>query len=98
MAGRFEERIFKAIESNVILAETAHNKVLATVVEAMSSVLRGFVASAGPQPHDPVIASRRTLLARMRERDQTGAAACMAEHFDELNRHLLRDIAGQRQR
>ncbi len=89
LAGRFDERTFKAIEFNVILAETAHNKVLATVVEALSSVLRGFVASAGPQPHDPVIASRRTLLARMRDRDRQGAAASMTEHFDGLNRHLL---------
>jgi GntR family transcriptional repressor for pyruvate dehydrogenase complex len=89
-AGRFEERTFKAIEFNVILGDATHNKVLATVVEAMSSVLRGFIASAGPQPHDPVIASRRTLLERMRARDEKGATACMAAYFEGLNAHLLR--------
>jgi GntR family transcriptional regulator, transcriptional repressor for pyruvate dehydrogenase complex len=89
-AGLFEARTFKAIEFNVILANAAHNKVLATIVEAMSSVLRGFIASAGPQPHDPVIASRRELLARMRARDEAGAVECMRVYFDGLNKHLLR--------
>jgi DNA-binding FadR family transcriptional regulator len=93
-AGRFEERTFKAIDFNVILGDATHNKVLATVVKAMSSVLRGFIASAGPQPHDPVIALRRTLLERMRARDEKGATECMAAYFDGLNAHLLRKDAG----
>ncbi|HQT80295.1 MAG TPA: GntR family transcriptional regulator, partial [Rhodopila sp.] len=81
LAGRFDERTFKAIEFNVILAHATHNNVLATVVEAMSSVLRVFIASAGPQPHDPVIGTRRALLARMRARDQAGATTCMTAYF-----------------
>jgi GntR family transcriptional repressor for pyruvate dehydrogenase complex len=88
-AGRFEERTFKAIEFNVILAHAAHNAVLATIVEAMSSVLCVFIASAGPQPHDPVVGLRRELLERMRARDVAGAAACMTAYFESLNKHLL---------
>jgi DNA-binding FadR family transcriptional regulator len=88
-AGRFEERTFKAIEFNVILADASHNNVLSTVVEAMSSVLRSYVASAGPQPHDPVISMRRALLERMRARDEDGATACMTAYFESLNRHLM---------
>jgi DNA-binding FadR family transcriptional regulator len=89
-AHRFEERTYKAIEFNTILANATHNKVLATVVEAMSSVLRGFIASAGPQPHDPVVASRCELLERLKARDEAGATVCMREYFDGLNAHLLR--------
>lgn len=89
-AHRFEERTYKAIEFNTILANATHNKVLATVVEAMSSVLRGFIASAGPQPHDPVVASRRKLLECLRMRDEAGAITCMRAYFDGLNAHLLR--------
>jgi hypothetical protein len=57
----------------------------------MSSVLRGFIASAGPQPHDPVVALRRMLLERMRAGDEKGATACMAAYFEGLNEHLLRE-------
>ncbi|HEY0184057.1 MAG TPA: FCD domain-containing protein [Rhodopila sp.] len=88
-AGRFEERTFKAIEFNGILAQATHNTVLATVVEAMSSVLRVFIASAGPQPHDPVIGFRRELLDRMRAHDDEAATTCMAAYFESLNKHLL---------
>jgi GntR family transcriptional repressor for pyruvate dehydrogenase complex len=89
-AGRFEERTFKAIEFNAILARATRNMVLATVVEAMAAVLRSFFATAGPQPHDPVLASRRELLARLRARDEAGAVECMRAYFDGLNKHLLR--------
>jgi DNA-binding FadR family transcriptional regulator len=94
-AGHFEKRTFNAIEFNVILANATRNKVLSTVVEALSSVLRGFFASAGPQPHDPVVGSRRELLDRLRARDAAGATACMRDYFDGLNAHILRFTSGR---
>jgi hypothetical protein len=55
----------------------------------MSSVLRVFIASAAPQPHEPVAGFRRKLLERMRARDEAVATACMAAYFESLNKHLL---------
>lgn len=87
--GRFVQRTFKAMEFNNILGQATGNAVLATVVEAMGSVLRDFIASAGPQPHDPVIAARRELLARLRARDPDGAARSLRRYFEGLRAHLL---------
>jgi GntR family transcriptional repressor for pyruvate dehydrogenase complex len=89
-AKKFNERSYKAIEFNTILAKAARNEVLSTIVEAMTSVIRNFVSIAGPQPHDPVVTSRRLLLDRLRARDVEGACKTMRDYNEGLNRHLLR--------
>jgi DNA-binding FadR family transcriptional regulator len=89
-AKKFNERSYKAIEFNTILAKAARNEVLSIIVEAMTSVIRTFVSIAGPQPHDPVVGSRRQLLDHLRARDVEGACKTMRKYNEELNRHLLR--------
>lgn len=88
-AGRHEERTLKAVEFSTLLADATANPVLSAVVEAMASVIRGFVVIAGPPPHDPLIASRRLLLEQLAAHDAEAACRTMRTYLQSLNTHLL---------
>ncbi len=88
-AGRFEERTYTAIEFSTILARAAHNPVLSSIAESMTTVLRTFISIAGPQPHDPVVDARRRLLACVRAGDFAAASDTLRGYHGGLRRHLL---------
>jgi DNA-binding GntR family transcriptional regulator len=96
VAGRFEERTYTAIEFNRLLAEATRNPILSATVEAVSDVLRHFVALAGPRPHDQVLETRRSLISLIRAKDAAAASAVMARYLDGLQEHLLRQRPGLR--
>jgi len=87
-AGRFDERTYTAIEFNRLLAEATRNQILCAIVEALSEVLRHFVASAGVRPHDPVVAMRRALILQIRARDADAAVAVMTTYLAGLETYL----------
>jgi DNA-binding FadR family transcriptional regulator len=89
-AGRFEERTFKAVEFNTILARATGNYLLAAIVEAISEILRAFFAVAGPPPHDPLIASRREFIAHLKARRPAEAARSMRSYLEQVHDHLIR--------
>lgn len=86
--GRFEERTYKAIEFNRLLAEATGNVILTAMVGGLSEVLRHFVALAGPRVHDPVLTTRRTLLDQIRARNEEAAARTMETYLRGLQAHL----------
>ncbi len=94
--GRFAERTYTAIAFNRLLAEATGNHILCAMVEGLSDVLRQFVELAGRQPHDPVLATRETLIAQLRARDGAAAAATMSAYLDGLERHLMRSLPERR--
>lgn len=89
-AGRHEERTLKAVEFSTLLANASGNQVLSAVMEAMASVIRGFVVIAGPPAHDPLIASRRKLIEQIAARDADAACENMRTYLTSLNAHLLK--------
>lgn len=94
--GRFAERTWTAIEFNQLLAEATGNHILCAIVGALSEVLRQFVERAGRRPHDPVLATRRTLIGQLRARDAAGAAATMSAYLAGLEQHLALTISAKR--
>ena len=88
-AGQHEARTLKAVEFNTLLASATGNEVLTAMVEAMTSVIRGFVVIAGPPPHDPLVASRRELLKQLASREADAACGTMRQYLTSLNAHLL---------
>lgn len=88
-AGHYEERTLKAVEFSTLLANSTGNQVLSAILEAMASVIRGFIVVAGPPAHDPVIASRRLLIEQIETRDADGACDTMRTYLVSLNEHLL---------
>ena len=89
-AGAHEERTLKAVEFSTLLADATGNPVLSAVLEAMASVIRGFVVIAGPPPHDPLVESRRRLIGQLANGDVEAACATMRAYLTDLNEHLLR--------
>jgi DNA-binding FadR family transcriptional regulator len=86
---RYEERTMKAVEFSTILADVTGNQVMAAILEAMASVIRGFIVIAGPPAHDPIISSRRRLIDQIAARDADGACETMRSYLLALNEHLL---------
>ncbi len=89
-AGEYEARTLKAVEFSTLLADATGNPVMSAIMEAMASVIRGFVVAAGPPPHDPLVASRRRLVSQLAARDAEEACQTMREYLTSLNEHLLR--------
>lgn len=87
-SGRFEDRTFLAIGFNRILAEATGNHILTALVEALSEVVRHFVALAGMRTHDPVLRMRRALIDQIAAKDVEGAATTMADYLKGLHVHL----------
>lgn len=88
-AGRYEDRTLKAVEFSTLLANATGNAVMAAILEAMASVIRGFVVIAGPPAHDPLIKSRKRLIAQIEARDADGACETMRTYLASLTKHLL---------
>ncbi len=86
---RYEERTLKAVEFSTILADSTGNQVMSAILEAMASVIRGFVVLAGPPAHDPIIPSRRRLIDQIAAHDADGASETMRSYLVALNEHLL---------
>lgn len=86
---RYEERTLKAVEFSTILADSTGNQVMSAILEAMASVIRGFVVLAGPPAHDPVVASRRRLIDQIAAHDADGASETTRSYLEALNVHLL---------
>lgn len=87
--GRYEERTLKAVEFSTLLANSTGNQVMSAILEAMASVIRGFVVVAGPPPHDPVVASRLRLIDQIAGGDTESACETMRTYLTTLNKHLL---------
>jgi GntR family transcriptional repressor for pyruvate dehydrogenase complex len=96
-AGRYEDRTLKAVEFSTLLANATGNAVMAAILEAMASVIRGFVVIAGPPAHDPLIKSRKRLIAQIEARDATGACETMRSYLASLTKHLLATEASRKQ-
>ena len=86
---RYGERTLKAVEFSTILADSTGNQVMSAILEAMASVIRGFVVLAGPPAHDPIIASRHRLIDQIVAHDADGASETMRSYLVALNLHLL---------
>jgi GntR family transcriptional repressor for pyruvate dehydrogenase complex len=86
---RYEERTLKAVEFSTILADSTGNQVMSAILEAMASVIRGFVVIAGPPGHDTIISSRRRLIDQIEARNADGASETMRNYLLALNEHLL---------
>lgn len=86
---RYEERTMKAVEFSTILVNSTGNQVMSAILEAMASVIRGFIVVAGPPAHDPIISSRRRLIDQIAARDTKGACDTMRSYLAALNDHLL---------
>ena len=89
-AKEYEARTLKAVEFSTLLADATGNPVLSAMLEAMASVIRGFIVVAGPPAHDPLVPSRRRLVEQLRSRDATAACRTMHDYLASLNEHLLR--------
>jgi GntR family transcriptional repressor for pyruvate dehydrogenase complex len=88
MQGRFEERTFTAIAFNKLLAEATGNNIFRAIVESLSVVFRQSVAEAGIRVHDPVVKSRKALVALLRKRRKKEAAVAMRDYLLGLHEHM----------
>lgn len=88
-AGNHDARTLKAVEFSTLLADATGNPVLSAMIEAMASVIRAFVVLAGPPPHDPLVASRRRLVAQLANGEAAAACDTMRLYLTSLNDHLL---------
>jgi len=85
LAGR-EDRQQRAVvltEFYNVLARASDNPILATLVESLTSIMRGIVPHLETPDHTFVIRSRRRLLAMLREGNVEGAV-------EELDKYLVR--------
>jgi DNA-binding FadR family transcriptional regulator len=99
LAGRFVERLELAAQFYAMLAKMTRNEVLVVMVDAMTEILRHFVAKAGPAPKLDLIEHRRRFAKYLRARDAAKATEEMTAHLTKLHRHLMkheRKTAGAR--
>lgn len=97
-SGHIEERSLVAIEFSKLLADATGNHILSALVEGLSEVLRHFIISVHPNPIEHVIPARRKLVEQLRERDEDGAAATMAQYLKDTHSVLLQQTRKQSRR
>jgi len=71
-------RAEKAVEFFELIAQAAHNEVLAIVAQALSTLLYHVIAARPPMPHRADIASARAdIVVQLRSRDAEAVVAAM---------------------
>lgn len=90
LAGRFVDRLELAAQFYNLVAKMTGNEVLVVIVDAMTEILRHFVAKAGPAPKLDLIEHRRRFVKYLRARDAAKASEEMTAHLTKLHRHLMR--------
>jgi DNA-binding FadR family transcriptional regulator len=93
--GRVLDRIELSIEFYRLLASATRNRVIALVIDSLSSILLDFLRarfSGHPDvvPLPALIESRRKFLKYLVARDANRASREISSHLQELHRHLLR--------
>ncbi len=69
----------------VQLAEAARNRILVEIAESFCEVLHAWVVRLGSLDSARIIASRRAIIARLRQSDPAGAQAELDRYLDELH-------------
>ncbi len=90
IARRDAELLELTAEFYHLLAEATQNPVLVLVITPIYEIVRRFVHAAGIHATEPVIISRRAVLARLRARDASGAIAEMNAHLETVHSAILR--------
>jgi GntR family transcriptional repressor for pyruvate dehydrogenase complex len=93
-AGRFDDRVVHSVAFYGLLARATQNEVLVIMVDALTEILRHFVARAGPLSKLDLIESRRRFLPYFKARDADKAAQEISSHLRKLHRHLMDHEAG----
>lgn len=95
-AGDSQARVDIGLEFFRLIAQAAHNEVLAAVAESLTTILRQVLQSVGTSLRfrPELVAARRRLLAALRARDAATAEREVAEYFRETS-HLERSAAGR---
>lgn len=76
-----------------LLARATHNEVIEMLVDALSEIVRTFMARIDPRPNEGMIRARNLVLKHIRARDPERACAAMTKHL----RHVSEYIEAQRQ-
>lgn len=90
IARRDEELLELTAEYYHVLAEATQNPVLVLVITPIHEIVRRFVHAAGIRATQPVIVSRRSVLAHLRARDADRAIAEMNAHLETVHAAILR--------
>lgn len=90
LAGRFAERLELSAQFYNLLARMTRNDVLVVIVDAMTEILRHFVARSGPAPKLDLIGHRRRFAQYLRARDATRASDELTAHLTKVHRYMMR--------
>jgi Transcriptional regulators len=87
---RDDELMELSAEFYHLLAEATQNPVLVLVITPIYEIVRRFVVAADIRATEPVIVSRRAVLAKLRARDAVGATELMTAHLETVHTAILR--------
>ena len=71
-----------------LLARATHNEVIEVLVDALSEIVRTFMASIDPKPHEDMIRARSKVLRCIRAKDADRACATMTRHLRHVSAYL----------
>jgi GntR family transcriptional repressor for pyruvate dehydrogenase complex len=71
-----------------LLARATHNEVIEMLIDALSEIVRTFMARIDPKPHEGMIQARSKVLRHMRARDPVRACAVMTKHLRLVSEYI----------
>jgi DNA-binding FadR family transcriptional regulator len=89
-ARQHETQMALSAEFYSLLAQATQNVVLVLLVDPLSEVVRHFVNAAGIRATEPVVDSRKELVACLRNHDGEGAIRIMNDHLTVVHQAILR--------
>jgi len=87
--GRASRNPQSVIEFYRLIAQAAHNPLVLMMVDALSEVYRGMLATVDPRPNKDIMVVRQRVLDLMRERNAQAASDAMAEHLRRVTEYLI---------
>jgi DNA-binding FadR family transcriptional regulator len=87
--GRASRNTQSVIEFYRLIAQAAHNPLVLMMVDALSEVYRGMLASVDPRPNKDIMVVRQRVLDLMRKRNAQAASDAMAEHLRRVTEYLI---------
>ena len=89
-AGKFGERLEKAVEFYTLIANAAGNAALSAIVESLSTVIKGFLLDLDPAPYEDLVAQRKRVIDCLADQDASGAVKAVRAYLQDVTNYLLK--------
>jgi DNA-binding FadR family transcriptional regulator len=89
-AGKFGERLEKAVEFYTLIATAAGNTALSAIVESLGTVIKGFLLDLDPAPYEMLVAQHKRVIDCLADQDASGAVKAVRSYLQDVTNYLLK--------